>query len=169
MCIRDRVSAIGLVYTVLHTSDNKRVVIPNGSLSNSPLTNVTGQNVRRVDVLVGIGYSADLKEAKEVIEKIYRTHPLVLQEEPIQTFVSELADSAVMIGGRGWTETDNYWTVLWDITESVKLEFDKRGIEIPFQQMDIHIVSDGNNDEKKQQPAEERRVQIQKRTEKKET
>ena len=64
---------------------------------------------------------------------------------------------------------DSYWTVLWDITESVKLEFDKRGIEIPFQQMDIHIVSDGNNDEKKQQPAEERRVQIQKRTEKKET
>lgn len=163
------VSAIGLVYTVLHTSDNKRVVIPNGSLSNSPLTNVTGQNVRRVDVLVGIGYSADLKVAKEVIEKIYRTHPLVLQEEPIQTFVSELADSAVMIGGRGWTETDNYWTVLWDITESVKLEFDKRGIEIPFQQMDIHIVSNENNDEKKQRPAEERRVQIQKRTEKKET
>lgn len=142
------VSMIGLVYTVLQTSDNKRTVIPNGSLSNSPLTNVTAQEKRRVDIRVGIGYSSDLKKAKEILEKIYREHPLIIQDDPIDVFVDELADSAVMLGGRGWTETDNYWRARWDILESVKLSFDEAGIEIPFQQMDVHVVSNTKENDK---------------------
>ena len=136
------VSMIGLVYTTLQTADNRRTVIPNGSLSNSPLTNVTSQEKRRVDIRVGIGYSSDLKKAKEILGKIYRNHPLIRQDDPIDVFVDELADSAVMLGGRGWTDTENYWKVRWEITEAVKLAFDEGGIEIPFQQLDIHMIEE---------------------------
>ena len=133
------VSAIGLVYTSMNTVDNKTVVIPNGSLSNAPLTNVTAQSIRRVDLSIGISYESDLKKAKEILEHIYTEHPKVLKDHPIQVFVDQLADSAVMIGGRGWAETDDYWEVRWDITEKVKLCFDREGISIPYQQMDVHV------------------------------
>ena len=144
------VSMIGLVYTTLQTVDNQRTVIPNGSLSNSPLTNVTAQEKRRVDIRVGIGYSSDLRKAKDILRKIYLEHPMVRKDEPIDVFVDELADSAVMLGGRGWTDTDNYWKVRWDILEAVKLAFDEAGIEIPFQQVDIHMISGQNKDNKEE-------------------
>ena len=133
------VTAIGLVYTTLNTVDNKRVVIPNGNLANSPLTNVTAKEKRRVDILVGIGYSSDLKKAKEIIRSIYLRQPLIIKDEPVDVFVDSLGDSSVMIGGRGWVATDDYWKVRWGITEDIKLEFDAAGIEIPFNQLDIHV------------------------------
>ena len=142
------VTAIGLVYTSMNTVDNKTVVIPNGSLSNAPLTNVTAQSIRRVDLSVGISYESDLKKAKEILESIYTEHPKVLKDHRIQVFVDQLADSAVMIGGRGWTATDDYWNVRWDITEKVKLRFDREGINIPYNQMDVHVsYMDRNDDE----------------------
>ena len=79
------VHTIGLVYTVLNTVDNKQVVIPNGTLSNSPLTNVTAMDKRRVDIKIGIGYSSDLKRAKEILEQIYVNHPSILKEESMWT------------------------------------------------------------------------------------
>lgn len=133
------VRTIGLVYTVLTTVDNKQVVIPNGTLSNSALTNVTAMDNRRVDMEVGIGYGADLKLAKEILEDIYRSHPAVLKEEPIDVYVGNLGNSAVTVGARGWVATDDYWRTKWDITETVKLRFDEAGIEIPFDQLDIHV------------------------------
>lgn len=134
---------IGLVYTTLMTVDNKKVTIPNGNLSNDTIINVTVQDKRRVDIRVGIGYSSDMKAAKAILEDIYRAHPLVLEEEGITVFVDELADSAVMIGGRGWTRTEDYWKAKWDITERVKERFDEAGIEIPFHQVDIRIKREG--------------------------
>lgn len=137
--VEGTVHDIGLVYTTLMTVDNKKVTIPNGSLSNSTLINVTVQEKRRVDIRVGISYSSDMKAAKNILEEIYRAHPLVLAEEEVTVFVEELADSAVMIGGRGWTKTEDYWTARWAITESIKERFDEAGIEIPFQQVDVRI------------------------------
>lgn len=133
------VTTIGLVYTTLNTVDNKRVVIPNGNLANSPLTNVTAKEKRRVDITVGIGYTSDLRLAKDIIHNIYAEHPLVLEDEPIDTFVNSLDSSSVSIGGRGWVATDDYWKVKWDITERIKLKFDEEGIEIPFNQLDVHM------------------------------
>ncbi|HIX24079.1 MAG TPA: mechanosensitive ion channel family protein [Candidatus Lachnoclostridium avicola] len=133
------VAVIGLVYTTLNTMDNKTVVIPNGSLSNSPITNATAEKFRRLDLTVGIGYQADLKKAKDILLDIYTSHPKVLKDHPIQVFVDQLADSAVIIGGRGWTATDDYWPTRWDITEEIKLRLDEAGIEIPFNQMDVHV------------------------------
>ena len=133
------VSVIGLVYTTLKTVDNKLIVIPNGTLSDDSLTNVTAQEKRRVDIRVGIGYSSDLKKAKKIIESIYINHPLVLKDEDVVVFVDELAESSVVIGARGWAATEDYWTVKWDILERVKLTFDEEGIEIPFNQLDVHM------------------------------
>lgn len=133
------VVSIGLVYTTLNTSDNKTVVIPNGSLSNSPITNATAEEFRRLDIAVGIGYDADLKRAKEILMDIYTSHPKVVKEPPVQVFVSDLAASSVIIGGRGWTATGDYWQSRWDILEEVKLRFDEAGISIPYNQLDVHV------------------------------
>ena len=136
-----QVSNIGVVYTTLVSADTRKIVIPNGTLSNEPMTNVTGMGKRRVDISVGISYTADLKKAKEILQRLFEEHPLVLKEEPIQVFVDSLGDSAVLIGGRAWAASENYWECRWNITEAVKLEYDKAGIEIPFNQIDVHMVS----------------------------
>lgn len=133
------VQAIGLVYTTLITVDNKKITIPNGSISNASVINVTAQDKRRVDIEVGIGYSSDMKKAKEIVRRIYESHPLVLVEDGVTVYVGELAASSVIIGGRGWTKTGDYWSVRWAITEQIKDEFDRAGIEIPFNQMDVNI------------------------------
>lgn len=134
------VSIIGLVYTTLMTVDNKSVTVPNGVLSNSTVTNVTAMDKRRVDLTVGIGYGSDLKKAKEILENIYLSHPKILKDSALSVFVDSLADSSVVLGARGWVKSEDYWNTKWEITEQIKLEFDKAGIEIPFNQMDVHIV-----------------------------
>ena len=140
------VAAIGLVYTTLNTVDNKTVVIPNGSLSNSPITNATAEDFRRLDLTVGIGYQSDLRRAKEILLDIYTSHPCILKDRPIQVFVDQLAASSVVIGGRGWTATGDYWQTRWDITEKIKLRFDEAGIQIPFNQLDVHVNYEGKGD-----------------------
>ena len=125
-----QVSNIGVVYTTLVSADNRKIVIPNGTLSNEPMTNVTGMGKRRVDISVGISYTADLKKAKEILQRLFEEHPLVLKEEPIQVFVDSLGDSAVLIGGRAWAASENYWECRWNITEAVKLEYDLSLIHI---------------------------------------
>lgn len=133
------VSAIGLVYTTLHTVDNKQVIMPNGTLSSSVLTNVTAQDRRRLEIKVGIGYSSDLKKAKEVLHNLFETHPQMLPDEPVVSFVDQLGESSVMIGARGWVGTGDFWTVKWDLTEKIKLSFDEKGIEIPYNQLDVYL------------------------------
>lgn len=136
------VHTIGLVYTVLNTVDNKQVVIPNGTLSNSPLTNVTAMDKRRVDIKIGIGYGSDLKLAKQIMEQVYVNHDSVLKEEPINVFVDDLGDSSVVIGGRGWVASEDYWAARWDMMEQIKLKYDEAGIEIPYNQLDVHIKNE---------------------------
>lgn len=135
------VSAIGLVYTTLHTMDNRQVILPNGSLSNSNLTNVTAQEKRRLEIKVGISYESDLKKAKSILEGLFAAHPLIIQEEGILVFVDSLGDSAVVLGARAWVATGDYWNVKWELTEKLKLAFDQAGVVIPYRQMDVHIVT----------------------------
>lgn len=133
------VKEIQLFYTKLLTVDNKTVIIPNGSLANTSLTNVTAQDKRRVDLSVGISYNADLKKAKVLIEELFRKDGDVLQEEGITVFVDSLGDSAVIIGARCWVKKEAYWDVKWRLTESMKLTLDENGIEIPFNQIVVHM------------------------------
>lgn len=132
------VSTIGLVYTTLHTMDNRRVILPNGSLSNNNLTNVTAQERRRLEIKVGIGYESDLRKAKEILNRLFEDHPLIMKEEGILVFVDSLGDSAVLLGARAWVATGDYWNVKWELTEKIKLAFDEAGIEIPYKQIDVH-------------------------------
>lgn len=130
---------VGLVYTTILTIDNKAITIPNGTLSNSTVTNVTAMDQRVLELKVGIAYEADIRTAKSILERVYREHPMVKQEEGIKVFVDSLGDSSVMLGIRGWVETTEYWQTRWDILEQIKLAFDKAGIEIPYNKMDVHL------------------------------
>ena len=133
------VRAVGIFYTSLATPDNRTVVIPNGTLSNEPITNVTSQEKRRIDIPVGISYGADIKAAKAIMTRLMLDHPNVLKEEEMQVYVDNLADSSVTMGMRCWAKTADYWTTKWDLTEEIKLKFDAVGIEIPFNQLDVHM------------------------------
>ena len=133
------VSEIQMIYTYLLTPDNRKVVIPNGKLADNSLINVTAQEKRRLDIDVGISYTADLKKAKETSMKLLEREERVLKEEEHMVVVSELADSAVILKLRFWVKPEDYWSVKWDMTEAVKLAFDAEGIEIPFNQVDVHI------------------------------
>lgn len=133
------VEEISLFSTRLVTPDNRVVTIPNGILSNSAITNVTAKGTRRLDLVVGIGYSADLKLAKELIVDIVSKREKVLKDQDITIFVDNLGASSVDIGFRCWVNGADYWTEKWEITEAVKEAFDANGIEIPFNQLDVHM------------------------------
>ena len=132
------VQEIQLFYTKLLTVDNKTVVIPNGALANTSLTNVTAQDKRRLDLTVGVSYRADLKEAKELILALVQADADILKEQDINVFVSELGEHAVIIGVRGWVKKEAYWTTKWRLLENIKLTLDEHGIEIPYPQVVVH-------------------------------
>lgn len=136
------VFAIGLVYTTLTSVDNRKIVIPNGTLANSPLTNVTTMEKRRLDLTVGIGYQADVKKAKDVLYHIYESCDEILKEDGITVYVDSLAESSVILGIRGWVATENYWPVRWKINEEIKLAFDREGIEIPYNYLNVQLTAE---------------------------
>lgn len=133
------VKQIQIFYTKLLTIDNREILIPNGTLMNDNIINVTGQEKRRVDITVGISYSANIKEAKQRIEQVVSRETRILTEETTDVFVDHLGDSAVVIGLHAWTATENYWAVKWQLQEDIKLALEQAGIEIPFQQLSVHI------------------------------
>lgn len=135
------VSNIGLVYTTLASSDNKAITIPNGALSNITVTNVSAMEERRVDLSVGISYRSDLKKAKLLLEKICQENPAVRRQKGITVYVDSLGASAVMLGVRCWVAAEDYWSARWELTERIKLNFDEEGIDIPFQQLDVHVIN----------------------------
>ncbi len=132
------VTEIQMFYTKLITPDGKVIVLPNGTLSNTSITNVTAQKERRIDLVVGISYDADLKKAKEVAEQIVREEPLLIKEKPVQVYVDSLGSSEVNLGIRFFVKTGDYWDARFRVTENLKLGFDKNEIEIPYMQVDIH-------------------------------
>lgn len=140
------VTEVQMFYTTLLTADNRRVVIPNGVLSNNSLVNVTAQDKRRLDIDVGIGYDSDLKLAKELCEKLLNQEEKILDDQEHIVVVDSLADSAVMLKLRFWVRPEDYWNTKWRMTENVKLLFDENGIEIPFNQVDVNIKSAGASD-----------------------
>lgn len=133
------VEEISLFYTRLATWDNQQVLIPNGVLANSSMTNVTSTDKRRIDLLIGVSYEADIRKTKEVLQEVIQGESACLLEEETRVFVSELADSCVTMGIRVWVKTEDYWDVKWRLTENIKYALDEHGIEIPYPQMDVHL------------------------------
>lgn len=133
------VSKINIIYTTLKMVDGRLVQIPNGTLSATSLTNCTAQEYRLFNETVGISYDSDIKKAKEILKYIAENCEHRVDDLPIQVFVSELGDSAVLLGLRFPIEIDYFWQAKWDTLEEIKNRFDKAGIEICFNQLDVHI------------------------------
>ena len=133
------VSELSIFYTRLKTLDNKVVVIPNGTLANASLTNVTTSDKRQIDLTFGISYDDDLKKAKAILQHIAETTEERVKDTDIQIFVRDLAESSVNLGFRIWVPMDDYWKVRWALNERVKLTFDEEGITIPFNQLDVTV------------------------------
>jgi small conductance mechanosensitive channel len=134
------VKEIGLVYTELITADNRLIVIPNGTLIDNSIVNVTATGKRRLELSVGIGYKSDLKKAKEVLIRLGENDPARDPENPVNVFVSELAESSVNLGLHVWVSSSEYWNAKWRLTENIKMAFDEEGIEIPFKQVEISVT-----------------------------
>lgn len=133
------VKEITLFATVLHTADNRNVVLPNGNLSNSNIINYSANKTRRVDMSVDVGYNSDLKRVRRIIEELLEQDEKILKDPAYTVAVDNLGDSGITILIRPWVETQDYWEVKWRILEQVHDRLNEEGIEIPFPQMTIHM------------------------------
>lgn len=137
--ISGTVTQMGLVVLELRTGDNKTVLVPNSNVFSSTITNYSANETRRVDFIFDISYDDDIAQAKEIIREILEKDDRVLKEPKPVIAVSTLASSSVQIIARPWVNTPNYHAVYWQVTENVKIAFDKAGISIPFNQLDVHL------------------------------
>lgn len=130
---------ISIFTTTMTTPDNKEVIVPNGAILGNNITNFSARPTRRVDMVFGISYDDDIRKAKQLLEEIIAADDRVLAEPKPVIALGELADSSVNFLVRPWAKSEDYWGLLWDTTETVKLKFDEAGLSIPYPQMDIHM------------------------------
>ncbi|MCL6416529.1 mechanosensitive ion channel [Aestuariirhabdus sp. Z084] len=133
------VDRISIFSTLLKTPDNREVIVPNGAIFSGTITNYSAQPTRRVDMVFGIGYDDDLLKAKQILVRLLEQEARVLKDPSPLVAVAELADSSVNFNVRPWVKSEDYWGVKADLTERVKLEFDREGISIPYPQTDVHL------------------------------
>jgi small conductance mechanosensitive channel len=133
------VDAMTIVSTTLKTIDNQIVVLPNNMIWGDKIINITGSDIRRVDMVFGIGYGDDIAKAQKILEEILRNHEATLKDPEPMVKVHELGDSSVNFIARPWVKTEDYWDVYWDVTRTVKERFDAEGVTIPFPQRDVHM------------------------------
>lgn len=133
------VSQIQVCYTRLLTVDNQMIVIPNGTLSNMVITNVTKLEKRRVDLKVSVSYDTDLKKAQAIIRRLLERVESKIPEEDINVFVAELGASEVVLCGRVWVTAEDYWNVKWRLNEEIVERYREEGIRIPYPQLDVHV------------------------------
>lgn len=137
--IQGTVQRIELFTTILKTPDNKLVIVPNSRITSSQITNFSEEATRRVDMLIGVSYKADLKKTKEVLMNVITSDERVLQEPAPRVAVTALNDSSVDLIVRPWVKSEDYWPVYWDMMERIKNALDDNGIGIPYPQMDVHL------------------------------
>lgn len=135
------VSEINFSHTVLTTPDNKKIHVPNKEIINSVITNYSEQSLRRVDITFNLAYSADKTKIKEIMNKAIEKHPKVLKDQPIFVRTTAYQASGIDYTLRVWANSADYWEVYFDLLEGLKDDFDKNGIEIPYNQMDVHIIN----------------------------
>lgn len=133
------VEDIRICHTKLRTTDNKVVYLPNGKLSTSEIVNYTEKDLRRVDLTFSISYSDDFEKAKKVIEDVWNQNELILKDPAPSVRVSAQSASSIDLTAKVWCKNEDYWTVNFDMLEQVKTAFDQNGIQIPFNQLDVHI------------------------------
>ncbi|MFK7956471.1 MAG: mechanosensitive ion channel family protein [Lysobacterales bacterium] len=137
------VDELEVFWTQLKTPDNKLVIVSNGDIISSPITNYSANDTRRVDMVFGIGYDDDMNQARNIMLEVIEAHPAILSEPAPLVAVSELANSSVNFVVRPWVKTADYWTVKFEVTEQIKQRFDAGGVSIPYPQMDVHMNQSG--------------------------
>lgn len=135
------VKEIQIFTTIMHTPDNKVIIIPNSPIATGSLINYSAQDTRRVDFKFGIGYGDDIEKARKILLSLLENHDKVKSDPAPFVRVVELADSSVNFAVRAWAESSDYWDIYFDITEQVKKSFDMEGISIPFPQNDVHVYN----------------------------
>lgn len=138
--VEGSVTEIGLYYTYLTTPDNQKIIVPNAVVSNNTLVNVTHQKTRRVDLTITTSYDSDIETVKDILLGLADAHSKVLKSPSEPTArLSEHGDNALIFAFRCWCNSEDYWDVRFDLLEQVKEAFDKRGISIPYPQLDVHL------------------------------
>lgn len=132
---------IEICYTTLLSVDYRHIVIPNGTLSGNTVVNLTARDMRKLELKIGISYDSDMHKAKQILEQIIKDDKGTREDLGMLVYVDELAESAVTLGLRVWVPTEDYWTVRWRLNETIKDEFDRQGIRIPYRQLDVHVIS----------------------------
>ncbi|HBQ60197.1 MAG TPA: mechanosensitive ion channel protein MscS [Balneolaceae bacterium] len=136
------VEKIDILHTHLQTPNNQLIVVPNGQLANSPVVNYSAKETRRAVFPVGIGYTSDVKKAREVMLEVLNNDERTLPEPAPMVVMTNLGDSSLDLSVRAWTNTGDYWGYFWDNLEKMKEELDKAGVEIPFPQRDVHLIKE---------------------------
>lgn len=140
--VEGTVKKIDMYYTTIMSIDNRVIMIPNSNLTNNTITNVTAMNKRKLEIKVGISYQSDILKAKLLMKELVEIDPR-FHDEDRQFFVDALENSSVVVGFRAWVDTEDYVQTRWDTLEKIKLQFDEEGIEIPYNQLDVHIKEQG--------------------------
>ncbi|MFO7559409.1 MAG: mechanosensitive ion channel [Desulfobacterales bacterium] len=141
-----KVEKVTIFTTILNTPDNQRVIVPNANITSGVIQNITANPTRRVDMVMGISYGDNIAAARRIMTDIVSADERILKDPAPTIAVSELGDSSVNFVVRPWTKTEDYWNVYFDLTEKIKVAFDKEGISIPFPQRDVHIYNEKAGD-----------------------
>jgi small conductance mechanosensitive channel len=133
------IESISIFNTIVKTGDNKIIIVPNSNIIGGNIVNYSKEPVRRIDLVIGVGYEDDLKLVKSTLEEILNSHPKVLKDPAPAVALAELADSSVNFNVRPWVKSEDYWGVRSELLETIKTTFDEKGINIPYPQMDVHV------------------------------
>jgi small conductance mechanosensitive channel len=133
------VEVIRIFNTQLRTGDNREIIVPNAQIYGGIITNFSAREQRRIDLVIGIGYEDDIRVAKQILEEILQAEERILKEPAPVILVSELGESSVDLAVRPWVNSADYWDVRSDLLETIKREFDAKGISIPYPQRDVHL------------------------------
>ena len=143
--ISGTVEQVQILTTILLTPDNKEIIVPNSQIMSSIITNYSANDTRRVDMVVGVSYDDDIDKVRMTIEELVAADDRILDEPACTIAVSALADSSVNFVVRPWVKSENYWGVMFELTEAIKKRFDKEGISFPFPQQDVHLYKASAN------------------------
>lgn len=135
------VESIRIFSTLLKTTDNREITVPNGQIYGGTIVNFSARDTRRIDLIFGIGYDDDIRQAKQLIEKVMAADERILKDPAAAVMVAELADSSVNLAVRPWVATADYWGVRAALLENIKITFDEAGISIPYPQTDVHLFA----------------------------
>ena len=135
------VEGIDIFTTIIRTVDNKLIYVPNGGIMGGNIVNYSAKETRRVDLVIGIGYDANIKKAKDILMDVVNADARILKDPEVTIGVAELADSSVNIALRPWVKNADYWDVFFELNETIKTRFDEASISIPYPQRDVHVFN----------------------------